>query len=198
MTPLCISASYISVREGGTWGQMSCGRLWCGNAKNMSAIKKTVGLLDWESGLKYRGGFFNSVKCQFNLQDVWSEMCANLQGNVFALVPNRLQKARLSMVEVQQLCPHTVVDIKKVVGVCPSVLHHLLRQRATGVKVREQSELPQLQINSFIHFTSSFTRNLKYFVGIIKDKVMFIPNPPVSQLVSFVWGHIAEVREEVV
>lgn len=36
----------------------------------MSAIKKTVGLLDRESRLKYRGGFFNSAKCQFNLQDV--------------------------------------------------------------------------------------------------------------------------------
>lgn len=68
-------------------------------------------------------------------------MCANLQGNVFALAPNRLQKARLSMVEVQQLRPHTVVDIKKVVGVCPSVLHHLLRQRATGARSEDNLNL---------------------------------------------------------
>lgn len=107
--------------------------------KNMSAIKKTVSLLDLESGLKCRGGFFNSAKCQFNLRDVWSEMCANLQGNVFALVPNRLQKARLSVVEVQQLRPHTVVDIKKVVGVSPSVLHHLLRQGATAARSEDSS-----------------------------------------------------------
>lgn len=60
------------------------------------------------------------------------EICANLQGNVSASVPDTLQKARLAVVKVQQLRPHTVIDVEEVVGVCASVLHHLLWQGATG------------------------------------------------------------------
>lgn len=50
----------------------------------------------------------------------------HLQGKVSALVPDTLQKARLPVVKVQQLRPHTVIDVKEVVGVCPGILHHLL------------------------------------------------------------------------
>lgn len=63
---------------------------------------------------------------------MFQEICANLQGNVSASVPDALQKAGLAVVKVQQLCPHTVVDVEEVVGVCVGVLHHLLWQGATG------------------------------------------------------------------
>lgn len=56
--------------------------------------------------------------------------CANLQGNVFALVPDTLQQPRLAVVKFQQLCPHRVIDVKKVVGVCSGILHHLIWQGA--------------------------------------------------------------------
>lgn len=63
---------------------------------------------------------------------MFQEICANLQGNVSASVPDALQKAGLAVVKVQQLRPHTVVDVEEVVGVCAGVLHHLLWQGATG------------------------------------------------------------------
>lgn len=63
---------------------------------------------------------------------MFQEICANLQGNVSASVPDILQKAGLSVVKVQQLCPHAVVDVEEVVGVCAGILHHLLWQGATG------------------------------------------------------------------
>lgn len=68
-----------------------------------------------------------NLKVEFRIQ-----ICPNLQGNVSASVPHALQKAGLPVVEVQQLRPHTVVDVKEVVGVSAGVLHHLLWQGATG------------------------------------------------------------------
>lgn len=63
---------------------------------------------------------------------MFQETCTNLKRNVSASVPDALQKAGLPVVKVQQLRPHTVVDIKQVVGVCTGVLHHLLWQGAAG------------------------------------------------------------------
>lgn len=74
----------------------------------------------------------NSMKVVFLNSGMLREICANLQGNVSASVPDTLQKAGLAVVEVQQLRPHTVVDVEEVVGVCAGVLHHLLWQGATG------------------------------------------------------------------
>lgn len=70
-------------------------------------------------------------------------LCANLQGNVLAFVPHRLQKARLPVAQVQQLASHAVVHVQEVVRVGPGVLHHLLRQGAAcgRVKSRRQSVL---------------------------------------------------------
>lgn len=92
-------------------------------------------------------------ECQFNLYGVRREIYANLQGNVFALIPDTLQQARLPVVEVQQLRPHTVVDVKEVVGVCPCILHHLICQWATGQSygtyltiILFKQEMLQLQI----------------------------------------------------
>lgn len=62
---------------------------------------------------------------------MFQEICANLQGNVSASVPDALQQAGLAVVEVQQLRPHTVVDVEEVVGVRAGVLHHLLWQGAS-------------------------------------------------------------------
>lgn len=78
---------------------------------------------DWERRVQR-----NTFKVDLQLQ----EICANLQGNVSASVPDALQKAGLAVVEVQQLRPHAVVDVEEVVGVCAGVLHHLLWQGATG------------------------------------------------------------------
>lgn len=58
--------------------------------------------------------------------------CAHLQGNVFALVPDTLQQPRLPVVKIQQLRPHSVIDVKEVVGVSPGILHHLIWQGAIG------------------------------------------------------------------
>lgn len=74
-----------------------------------------------------RGLRCKNLKVEFQLR-----ICPNLQGNVSASVPHALQKADLPVVEVQQLRPHTVVDVKEVVGVSTGVLHHLLWQRAAG------------------------------------------------------------------
>lgn len=63
-------------------------------------------------------------------------LCTNLQGNVLAFVPHRLQNARLPVAQVQQLASHAVVHVEEVVRVGPGVLHHLLRQGAACGRVR--------------------------------------------------------------
>lgn len=63
-------------------------------------------------------------------------LCANLQGNVLAFVPHRLQKARLPVAQVQQLASHAVVHVEEVVRVGTGVLHHLLRQGAACGRVK--------------------------------------------------------------
>lgn len=86
------------------------------------------------------------------------------------------------MVEVQQLRPHTVVDVKEVVGVSAGVLHHLLWQGATG---------PSESSVSQIFFKSSRQNNNE-------QKGNKLPDPPVGELVAFIRGHVAEVCEQMI
>lgn len=71
-------------------------------------------------------------------------LCANLQGNVLAFVPHRLQKARLPVAQVQQLASHAVVHVEEVVRVGPGVLHHLLRQGAACGRVEGRQSVLRL------------------------------------------------------
>lgn len=125
----------------------------------------------WEWGLQRKNS-----KVEFRIQ-----ICPNLQGNVSAPVPHALQKADLPVAEVQQLRPHTVVDVKEVVGVRAGVLHHLLWQGAT-----RPSESSVLQI------FQSWRQNNN------EQKASKLPDPPVGELVAFIRGHVAEVCEQMI
>lgn len=51
-----------------------------------------------------------------------------LETDVSAFVPDSPQQGWLSMAQLTQVHPHPVKHIQQVVGVCPRVLEHLLRQ----------------------------------------------------------------------
>lgn len=179
---LCVYRLHIFLLGGSgakLW-QMSCRRLQCGNLKIWQQLKRL-----WHYWLEGSGTGVKMVifKCQFNVQDVWSEICANLQGNVFALVPDTLQKARLPMVKVQQLCPHTVVDIKEVVGVCPGILNHLLWQGARRPSYNTfYFHCPKINSN-FNYFKRNVTNNLKcmmLFCLMIRETLSHSPTQTIT------------------
>ena len=53
-----------------------------------------------------------------------------LETDVPALVPDSPQQGWLSVTQLKQVGPHPVKHVQQVVGVCPCVLEHLLRQRS--------------------------------------------------------------------
>lgn len=117
-----------------------------------------------------------------------------LQGHAFAPVPDAVQQTGLSVLRLQQLQPHAVVDVEEVVCVGASVLHHLLWEGPARTGERHSV--------THRHFYSQQVTEINMSppppLTLTPPPHASSPDPPVGELVAFVRVDVAEVFEQVV